>query len=61
MRDLAERKPEAILYGATAFGRELAPGVRRALADGPYGRLHGAFDGYGDGSAAADARRLAAT
>ena len=23
----AERKPEAILYGATAFGRELAPGV----------------------------------
>lgn len=24
---VAERKPEAILYGATAFGRELAPGV----------------------------------
>ena len=27
----------------------------RALADGSYGRLHGAFYGYGDGSAAADA------
>lgn len=29
---VAERKPEAILYGATAFGRELAPGVAVRLA-----------------------------
>lgn len=29
-----ERKPEAILYGATAFGRELAPGVAVRLQTG---------------------------
>ncbi len=33
--DLAsERKPETILYGATAFGRELAPGVAVRLQTG---------------------------
>ena len=31
---VAERKPEAILYGATAFGRELAPGVAVRLQTG---------------------------
>lgn len=30
----AERRPEAILYGATAFGRELAPGVAVRLQTG---------------------------
>ena len=51
---VAERKPEAILYGASALARV---GARRcrALADGPYSRLHRAFDGYGDGPVAADA------
>ncbi len=31
---VAERKPEAILYGATAFARELAPGVAVRLQTG---------------------------
>ena len=31
---VAERGPEAILYGATAFGRELAPGVAVRLQTG---------------------------
>ena len=31
---VAERRPEAILYGATAFGRELAPGVAVRLQTG---------------------------
>ena len=31
---VAERKPEAILYGATPFGRELAPGVAVRLRTG---------------------------
>lgn len=31
---VAERKPGAILYGATAFGRELAPGVAVRLQTG---------------------------
>ena len=31
---VAEHKPEAILYGATAFGRELAPGVAVRLQTG---------------------------
>ena len=31
---VAERKPEAILYGATAFGRELAPSVAVRLQTG---------------------------
>ena len=31
---VAERRPEAILYGATAFGRELAPGVAVRLRTG---------------------------
>ncbi len=31
---VAERKPEAILYGATAFGSELAPGVAARLQTG---------------------------
>ena len=31
---VAERKPEAILYGATPFGRELAPGVAVRLQTG---------------------------
>ena len=57
--DLArERKPEVILYGATNFGRELAPGVAVRLQTGPHRGLHRAPDGRGERASSPDAPRV---
>lgn len=58
---VAERKPEAILYGATAFGRELAPGVAVRLQTGlTADRTVPSMDAE-TGCCSRRARRLAAT
>ena len=38
---IQDKKPEIVLYGATAIGRDLAPRVSGTRTYGAHGRLHG--------------------